>query len=208
MQSFFAISIVREGIAPVRRTGTMFSALRGRYICTALLGLVSNKAREGYEQIPETLTLRELRFDVKVPGRRTEAITVVTTRTDPEASVVEDIAPLYGLLWSVELDIRAIKQSLGLDHLRCKPPHRVHRELWVTLLAYNLIRKVIATAATMHDKQPRRLSFTLTCQTVLALGYSYRPARPVMRISCGRRRWRPSPPMKSAAAPAGSNHAS
>jgi len=123
---------------------------------------------EQYEQIPETLTLRELRFDVKVPGHRTETITVVTTLTNPETYSAEDIARLYGLRWNVELDIRDIKQTLGLDHLRCKTPHMVRRELWVALLAYNLIRKVIATSAVAHGKQPRRLSFTLTCQTVLA----------------------------------------
>lgn len=125
-------------------------------------------SEELYAQIPETLTLREIRFDVAVPGRRTEAITVITTLTDSDTYWAQDIATLYGLRWNVELDIRDIKQTLGLDHLRCKSPHMVRRELWVTLLAYNLIRKVIATSAAMHDKQPRRLSFTLTCQTVLA----------------------------------------
>ncbi|MCD4829827.1 MAG: IS4 family transposase [Candidatus Cloacimonetes bacterium] len=123
---------------------------------------------ELYRQIPETLTLRELKFYVNIPGRRVEAITVITTLIDSDVYSAEDIATLYGLRWNVELDIRDIKQTLGLDHLRCKTPHMVRRELWVTLLAYNLIRKVIATSAAMHDKQPRRLSFTLTCQTVLA----------------------------------------
>ena len=88
--------------------------------------------------------------------------------TDPEAYSAEDIANLCGLRWNVELDIREIKQTLGLDHLRCKSPHMVRLELWVTLLAYNLIRKVTATAAAIYGKQPRRLSFTLTCQTVSA----------------------------------------
>ncbi len=121
-----------------------------------------------YMRIPETLTLREIRFDLTDTECRTKEITVITTLTDPEAYSAEDIANLYGLRWNVELDIREIKQTLGLDHLRCKSPHMVRRELWVTLLAYNLIRKVIATAAAMHDKQPRRLSFTFTCQTVLS----------------------------------------
>ena len=123
---------------------------------------------EEYRRIPDTLTLRELRFDVIVPGRRTETITVVTTLTDAQAFTKEDIAELYGFRWNVELDIRAIKQTLGLDHLRCKTPEMVRRELWVTLLAYNLIRKLIATSAAIHGKQPRRLGFTLACQTVLA----------------------------------------
>ncbi len=125
-------------------------------------------SKELYEQIPETLTLREIRFDVAVPGRRTKTITVITTLTDSDTYSAQDIATLYGLRWNVELEIRDIKQTLSLDHLRCKSPHMVRRELWVTLLAYNLIRKVIATGAAIHDKQPRRLSFTLTCQTVLS----------------------------------------
>jgi len=125
-------------------------------------------SHEDYERMPDTLTLRELRFDVIVPGRRTESITVVTTLTDPKAYTKEDIAELYGFRWNVELDIRAIKQTLGLDHVRCKTPEMVRRELLVTLLAYNLIRKVIAMSAAIHGQQPRRLGFTLACQTVLA----------------------------------------
>ena len=121
-----------------------------------------------YEEIPETLTLRMLQFDVTVPGQRTETITVVTTMTDPVAYPKEAIAELYGYRWYAELDIRDIKQTLGLDHARCKSPEMVERELWVTLLAYNLIRKVIATAAAVHDKQPRQIGFTLACQTVLS----------------------------------------
>jgi len=125
-------------------------------------------SQEQYEQIPETLTLREVKFQVTVPGRRTETITIVTTLTDPKAYSREDLAELYGFRWNVELDIRQIKQTLHLDHVRCKTPQMVRRELWVTLLAYNLIRKVIATAAAVHHKQPRQLGFTLACQSLLA----------------------------------------
>lgn len=124
--------------------------------------------REQYDRIPETLTLRELQIDVKTPGRRTRKITVVTTLTDPAVYSKQDVAELYGCRWNVELDIRDIKQTLGLDPLRCKSPAMVLRELWVTMLAYNLIRKVIATAAATHDKQPRQIGFTLACQTILS----------------------------------------
>jgi len=125
-------------------------------------------SEEQYARIPQTLTLREVRFHVVVPGRRTEVLTVVTSLTDPEAYTKEDIAELYGYRWNAELDIRDIKQTLSLDHVRCKTPGMVRRELWVTLLAYNLIRKLTATAAAVHRKQPRQLGFTLACQTVLS----------------------------------------
>jgi len=125
-------------------------------------------SQEQYDRIPETLTLREVKFDVKVPGYRTRSLTIITTLTDPKAYRREDLAELYGFRWNAELDIRQIKQTLHLDHVRCKTPDMVRRELWVTLLAYNLIRKVLATAAAVHKKQPRRLGFTLACQSLLA----------------------------------------
>lgn len=123
---------------------------------------------EQYAQIPATLTLREVQFTVTVPGRRVETLTVITTLTDPKKYSRHDIANLYGFRWNAELDIRQIKQTLHVDHVRCKTPQMVRRELWVTLLAYNLIRKVITTAAAMHKKQPRQLGFTRACQNILA----------------------------------------
>jgi len=121
-----------------------------------------------YATIPETLTLRMMRFNIVVPGRRTRAITIVTTLVDPNEYSARAIAELYGYRWNVELDIRHIKQTLNLDHLRCKTPAMVRKEFWTTLLAYNLIRRIICTAAMTHGKTPRRISFTRTCVTILA----------------------------------------
>ena len=121
-----------------------------------------------YEQIPPTLTWRMIRYQVVEPGFRTQTITVVTTLTDPQQWSQEDIAELYGFRWNAELDIRQIKQTLGPDHFRWKSPHMVQRELGVTLLGYNLIRRVTATAAAVHGKPPRHLGFTLACQTIMA----------------------------------------
>ncbi len=129
-----------------------------------------------YQLIPETLELREIRYHIVEKGRRTKKITVVTTLTDAVAYSKEDIADLYGFRWNSELDIRNIKRTLNLDHVRCKSPEMVRREVWATLLAYNLIRATTAGAAMLHDKQPRQISFTSTCQYVIA---SWTP------MSCG-----------------------
>jgi len=121
-----------------------------------------------YETIPPTMTLRELRFNVVEKGRRTKTMTIVTTLTDAKQYTKEEIAELYGFRWNSELDIRSIKDALNLAHVRCKSPAMVRREVWTTLLAYNLIRTTAAAAALLHDKQPRQLGFTSTCQYVLA----------------------------------------
>ncbi|MHB1033159.1 MAG: transposase [Pirellulales bacterium] len=120
-----------------------------------------------YAAIPKKIVLREIRFDIVEKGRRVKTLTVVTTLLDPEMYSKEDIAELYGFRWNSELDIRSIKQTLGLDHVRCKSPTMVRKELWTTLLGYNLIR-MTAAAALLHHKKPRQISFTGTCQYVLS----------------------------------------
>jgi putative transposase len=121
-----------------------------------------------YAQIPEKLELREIRYNIVEPGRRTRTIDIITTLLDADEYTKEDIAELYGFRWNSELDIRSIKMSLNLGHVRCKSPEMVHREVWTTILGYNLIRTTAASGALVHGKQPRQISFTSTCQYVLA----------------------------------------
>ena len=123
---------------------------------------------ETYAAIPERLELRELRYAVVEKGKRTKSITVVTTLTDVDAYTKEDIAELYGYRWSSELDIRSIKDSLNLGHVRCKSPDMVRIEFRTTFLASNLIRLTGAAAALRCKRKPRTVSFTSTCQFVLA----------------------------------------
>lgn len=121
-----------------------------------------------YARIPKTLTLREMRYQIVEPGRRTRTIDIITTLVDADEYSREELAELYGFRWNSELDIRGIKSSLNLGHVRCKSPEMVERELWTTILGYNLIRTTAAGAALVHGKQPRHISFTSTCQYVLA----------------------------------------
>lgn len=84
--------------------------------------------------------MREIRYQVVQPGYRSQTITIATTLTDAQTYSTADIAQLYGFRWNSELDIRSIKQSLNLAHVRCKSPEMVGKELWTTMLGYNLIR--------------------------------------------------------------------
>ena len=115
--------------------------------------------RQTYARLPEQLTVREVRFRVTVPGYRPKAIVAATTLCDAAQYRKEEIADLYHQRWHVELDIRAIKQSLKMDQLVCKTPAMVRRELWVHLLGYNLVRKVLAEAAAVRGWSPRQVSF-------------------------------------------------
>jgi putative transposase len=121
-----------------------------------------------YEQIPKTITVRMVEVQVEEPGFRTESFLVVTTLLDPQQFSREEIANLYRKRWLVELDIRALKTTLGMDILRCKTPSMVRKEIWTCLLAYNLIRKTMLQAALQADLSPRELSFTNAMQAIAA----------------------------------------
>ena len=96
--------------------------------------------QETYDRMPASLALRQVRVSVNQPGFRVEQLVVVTNLIDAVAYSQQDIAELYHKRWLVELDIRTIKITLGMDVLRCKSPDMVRREIWTGLLAYNLIR--------------------------------------------------------------------
>jgi hypothetical protein len=121
-----------------------------------------------YAQLPDFLTVRELRVQVPRKGFRTEVLLVVTTLLDPEEFTPADLAELYRQRWHAELDLRSLKISLGMDVLRGKTPEMVRKELWMHLLAYNLIRTVMASAAVAYGLHPRTLSFTGALQAIEA----------------------------------------
>jgi hypothetical protein len=116
--------------------------------------------RQTWDALPDEITVRVLRWRVKRRGYRTKEVYLVTTLTDAEAFSKEDVAGLYFRRWQVEVDVRSLKQGLGLKMLSCKTPQMVRAELWVHLLAYNLTRCVMAQAACDRGLLPRQVSFT------------------------------------------------
>lgn len=123
-------------------------------------------AKESWQALPDTLAVRVLRFAVGRRGFRTRAVYLVTTLVDPQAYPADALAGLYRERWQAELDIRAIKQSLGMKLLSCKTPAMVRAELWAHLLAYNLVRCVLAQAAAEQGLKARQLSFKGGVQTL------------------------------------------
>jgi hypothetical protein len=118
--------------------------------------------RREWEGLPETLTLRLIRFSVDIPGFRSRSITVATTLLDPAAYPASQIAALYRDRWLIELRFRDIKTTLGMDVLRGKSADVVRKEIFMHLMAYNLIRALMWQAASRHGVGLHRLSFAGT----------------------------------------------
>jgi hypothetical protein len=135
-------------------------------VCWAKPTSIRSLDREAYHALPKSITVRETRVRVRQPGFRTKSIVVVTTLLDPKKTTAEDLATLYRARWNAELDLRSIKSTMQMRDLRCKTPESVRKEVWAHVLAYNLIRTVMAQAAAKHDVVPRSISFKGALQTL------------------------------------------
>jgi hypothetical protein len=121
-----------------------------------------------YDALPDSLAVRECRVRVDRPGFRVRSLVVATTLVDPAEFTAGELAGLYRQRWSAGLDLRSLKQTLQMDVLRCKTPGLVRQEVWAHVLAYNLIRTVMAQAAVNHGIEPRTISFKGAVQTLEA----------------------------------------
>jgi len=125
-------------------------------------------SRRLYRSLPQTLSIRELRIDVQQRGFRTRHLVVVTSLLDAQQYSGQDLAATYRARWHAELDLRSIKQVMQMDVLRCKSPSMVRKEIWMHLLAYNLVRKLMAQAAAEANICPWDISFKGALQTMVA----------------------------------------
>jgi len=118
------------------------------------------ESRAEWEALPDEIEMREVRCQVRRPGHRTRTIIIVTTLLESQLYSAKALTDLFAWRWHCELDLRSLKQVLGMHRLRCQTPAMVRKELWVYLLAYNLLRVRMAQAAAVHGVRPRHLSFT------------------------------------------------
>jgi hypothetical protein len=170
--SYFLLStLLHKGVDVVfEQLGARQSTVnfkQGKYLGTNdhLLQLKKTKripdwmTKEEYENHPDSLYIRE----VKVAGK-----VLITTYTSPHSVSKADLKALYKKRWTIEVDLRSIKDTLGMGVLRCKTPEMNEKELWAYLLAYNLIRLLMVQAAACTGSLPRNLSFKHTLQLGLA----------------------------------------
>jgi len=125
-------------------------------------------SRRQYRGLPAFLDIRQVRVELHQRGFRRRRLQLLTTLGDERQYPADELATAYRARWHAELDLRSIKQVMQMDVLRCKSPSMVRKEVWMHLLAYNLVRKLMAQAATAAGLCPRDLSFRGALQTMTA----------------------------------------
>lgn len=121
-----------------------------------------------YALLPQTLTVRVVRYSTGQKGFRTREVFVATTLLDEQQWPDERIADLYGRRWPIETCFGHIKTTLKMDVLKCKSVDGVLKELAVYLIAYNLIRLVMLKAAQVLGVCAGRVSFVDAARALTA----------------------------------------
>ena len=136
-------------------------------------------SRAEYEAMPAQITVRELRIRVRDRTKRVRNLVIVTTLVDGATYPAVELGSLFRQRWHAELDLRTLKTEMRMEMLRTQSPAMVRKEVAIHLLAYNLIRGIMAEAARVGEVKPRMLSFTGALHTVRSFEEShlYDPTR-------------------------------
>ncbi len=116
-------------------------------------------SREQYHQLPDEITVRELRYEVHQKGFRAKKMTLVTTLLNDKVYTLPELAELYRRRWEQETNFRHVKTTMKMDVLKCKTVDGVLRELHVFALIYNLVRQVMVEAAVRQKVEVNQISF-------------------------------------------------
>lgn len=72
----------------------------------------------------------------------------------------QEVVALYGQRWNIETDLRSLKRTVALHHIRARSVDMLEKHLLLAISAYNLVRAVMCLAARRSRIDPRQLSFT------------------------------------------------
>jgi hypothetical protein len=161
----FIALLQRKGVDVVMRAHQA-RKLKGRRMAWPKPKRIRTWTKSLWAELPAEIVVRIVRFQVAVPGFRTQAVVLVTTLLDEKAYPDAALAALYRRRWAVEVCFRDIKTTLGLDVLRCQTPELVEKEIWLQAMAYNLVRALMLEAAWTHGAELERLSFKGTVDTL------------------------------------------
>jgi hypothetical protein len=112
-----------------------------------------------WAQLPASIPVRILRFTAAIRGHRCRRITLVTSLLDPILYPAEQLIGLYARRWRLELCLRDLKTTMGMERLQCLCPDMAEKELLVYLIGHNLIRCIMAEVVARHSVDLERVSF-------------------------------------------------
>ena len=118
-----------------------------------------------WKDVPETIPVRIIRFYAMIRGRK-QRVTLATTLLDPVVYPAQQLIAVYARRWNLELALRHLKTTMGMEELRCLSPDMAEKELLAYLVAYNLVRCLMGEAVALAGVEMERVSFKGTVDAV------------------------------------------
>jgi len=122
-----------------------------------------------WKNLPNVLRVREVTHDICYKGFRTTQVAVVTTILT-ETIPAKELSELYYRRWKVELSFRDIKITMGMDTLKGRSVDIIEKELFLYIIAYNLIRFLMKEAAESDSADLEKISFKATVNSIRIWG--------------------------------------
>jgi len=110
-------------------------------------------SKEEWQELPDTILLRRITYTYPTKNGIETAV-LYTTIVDEKITAAEIITK-YTMRWDIEISIREIKTIMDINVLRSKSREMLFKELITSLIAYNLLRKVIAKSADFVGISPQ-----------------------------------------------------
>ncbi len=118
-----------------------------------------------FEALPESIEVREVHLLIQQPGFRPKEIILVTTLLDSKRYSKAKLAELYQLRWhATDVNLKHLKTTLKMEMIAAKTPEMVQKDIYMHLLAYNLLRTLMWQSAQATAVAPLRLSLQQTRQ--------------------------------------------
>ncbi len=138
--------------------------------------------KEEWEALPETMEIRYIAFWYEDRAGKKRRMILATTLLDPAEFDWLELSGLYAQRWDIELRLRDVKTTLGMEMMAVKTPETAHKTLEMTIIAYNLIKATCQEAAHASGESIRLMSFKGALDTVVASTTRYRGRQKHPRI--------------------------
>ncbi len=154
----FLLRMKKSNFESLRKKGTLASETRNSQTYS-LQWIPTASNRKTQPGLPDEAALDVILHEVTVSDQLT---LYLVTNLEQEANT---LAELYKHRVQVEFDIRNLKVVLNTENIRAKSVDMFKKELYTSVVAYNLVGQFRRQAAEINDVPPRRMSFKRTWTT-------------------------------------------
>ena len=134
----------------------------------------SDARKDQWSELPETMKVRLIKLSYQGRGGRKATLILVTTLLDHRKFNGIELADLYARRWDIELKLRDLKTTMNMEFFAIKSPGMAHKTLLMSMIANNLIRHMMQSAARKAGKPVWQMSFKGTLDLVSSSQESFR----------------------------------